>query len=100
MIQVTAEIIDGKMLSNELKTNMKDEVISLKNSGITPHLTVILVGDNPASRSYVKGKEKACAETGISSNLIELREDITEEKLLNEIEKMNNNNVINCIIVK
>jgi len=97
---VTAEIIDGKMLSNELKTNMKDEVISLKKSGIIPHLTVILLGDNPASRSYVKGKEKACAETGISSNLIELKEDITEEKLLKEIEKLNHDTSVHGILVQ
>src|SRR5699024_57380 len=100
MIQVTAEIIDGKMLSNELKTNMKDEVISLKKSGIIPHLTVILLGDNPASRSYVKGKEKACAETGISSYLIELKEDITEEKLLKEIEKLNHDTSVHGILVQ
>lgn len=97
---MVAEIIDGKKLSYELKMKMKNEVSQLKKAGISPHLTVILVGDNPASKSYVKGKEKACAETEISSDLIELPESITEEKLLNQIKKLNKDKTVHGILVQ
>src|SRR5690625_3107832 len=95
---MVAEIIDGKKLSHELKMKMKEEVNQLKKTGVTPHLTVILVGDNPASKSYVKGKEKACEETGITSDLIELNETITEDELLAQIVKLNNDNYIHVFI--
>jgi len=97
---MVAEIIDGKKLSHELKMKMKNEVTQLKKTGVTPHLTVILVGDNPASKSYVKGKEKACEETGISSDLIELNETITEDELLAEIVKLNNDKSVHGILVQ
>src|SRR5690625_1414230 len=97
---MVAEIIDGKKLSHELKMKMKNEVTQLKKTGVTPHLTVILVGDNPASKSYVKGKEKACEETGISSDLIELNETITEDELLDEILKLNNDKSVHGILVQ
>ena len=63
---MVAEVINGKELAKELREKMKAEVSELKQQGITPQLTVILVGDDPASKSYVSGKKKACAETGIS----------------------------------
>src|SRR5690625_4179153 len=97
---MVAEIIDGKKLSHELKMKMKEEVNQLKKTGVTPHLTVILVGDNPASKSYVKGKEKACEETGISSDLIELNENITEDELLARIVKLNNDKSVHGILVQ
>lgn len=97
---MTAEIINGKDLAQELRNNMKNEVLELKSKGITPHLTVILVGDNPASKSYVKGKEKAAAEVGISSSLIELPASTTEEELLNLIHKQNNDDTVNGILVQ
>lgn len=97
---MVAEIIDGKKLSHELKMKMKEEVNQLKKTGVTPHLTVILVGDNPASKSYVKGKEKACEETGISSDLIELNETVTEDELLAQIVKLNNDKSVHGILVQ
>src|SRR5699024_9806443 len=97
---MVAEVIDGKQLSHDLKMKMKEEVSQLKNEGISPHLTVILVGDNPASKSYVKGKEKACAETGISSDLIKFTATIGEKELLNYIETLNNERSIHGILVQ
>lgn len=97
---MTAEIINGKDLAQELRLNMKDEVTELKQKGVNPHLTVVLVGDNPASRSYVKGKEKAAAEVGISSSVIELPASTSEEELLNLIHKLNEDNTVNGILVQ
>lgn len=95
-----ATLLNGKELSEELKQKMKLEVDKLKEKGLTPHLTVILVGDNPASKSYVRGKEKACAVTGISSNLIELPEDTTQEELLRIIDEHNHDDSVHGILVQ
>jgi len=97
---MTAEIINGKDLSMELKQKMKSEVDALKNKGLTPHLTVVLVGDNPASKSYVKGKEKAAAETGISSSLIELPSSTSEDELLQVIRELNQDETVHGILVQ
>lgn len=97
---MTAEILNGKELSDQLKEEMKQEVEALKQGNIHPHLTVILVGDNPASKSYVKGKEKACDVTGISSSLIELPGTVSEQELLQVIEKQNNDKDVHGILVQ
>lgn len=96
---MAAEIISGKELAQEKRQAMKEEVALLKNQ-IIPGLAVLLVGNNPASRSYVKGKEKACKEVGIYSRLIELPETISETDLLSEIEKLNQDNEIHGILVQ
>ncbi|WP_100010703.1 bifunctional methylenetetrahydrofolate dehydrogenase/methenyltetrahydrofolate cyclohydrolase FolD [Lentibacillus sediminis] len=95
-----AEIISGKELGNELRQEMKKEVDQLKNSGLTPHLTVIIVGDNPASRSYVRGKEKASDTVGISSEVIELPSSVTEEELLGLIDQKNRDASVHGILVQ
>lgn len=97
---MTAEIINGKELAYELRMEMKEEVSTLKESGITPHLTVILVGDNPASKAYVNGKKRASSETGISSEIIELPVETTEGALLATIEKLNQNPTVHGILVQ
>lgn len=97
---MSAEVISGKELSYELKMKMKEEVSDLKDKGLVPHLTVILVGDNPASKSYVNGKKKAAAETGISSDVIELPITVTEEKLLATIEALNQDSSVHGILVQ
>lgn len=97
---MSAEIINGKELAQQLKDNMKEEVSALVNRGLTPHLTVVLIGDNPASKSYVKGKKKASAETGISSEIIELPASTSEEKLLTIITELNNNPAVHGILVQ
>lgn len=97
---MVAEVINGKELAQELRENMKAEVAKLKDAGITPHLTVILVGDDPASKSYVSGKKKACAETGISSEVIEMPSDTTEETLLAKIRELNEDDSVHGILVQ
>lgn len=97
---MSAEIIDGKKLAKQIRMEMKEEVSELATSGIIPHLTVILVGDEPASKSYVNGKKKASAEVGISSEIIKLPVDITEGELLNTIEKLNQDQSVHGILVQ
>ncbi|RDW21966.1 bifunctional methylenetetrahydrofolate dehydrogenase/methenyltetrahydrofolate cyclohydrolase FolD [Oceanobacillus chungangensis] len=97
---MTAEIINGKDLAQELRMAMKEEVAALIQDGITPQLTVVLVGDNPASRSYVKGKEKAASEVGIDSSLIELPNSTTEDELLKLIQKLNEDAGVHGILVQ
>ncbi|GIO23174.1 bifunctional methylenetetrahydrofolate dehydrogenase/methenyltetrahydrofolate cyclohydrolase FolD [Oceanobacillus sp. J11TS1] len=97
---MTAELLNGRDLSDQLKAEMKQEVDVLKQENIHPHLTVILVGDDPASKSYVKGKEKACAVTGISSDLIELPGSVSEQELLNVIDEQNNAEHVHGILVQ
>src|SRR5699024_10041260 len=97
---MTAQIINGKELAYKLRMEMKKEVATLSNNGITPHLTVILVGDNPASRSYVNGKKRASSETNISSEIIEMPSETTDEELLEVIKKLNNNSKVHGILVQ
>src|SRR5690625_4318781 len=100
MFTMSAEIIDGKELARKIRLDMKEEVSDLSTSGLIPHLTVILVGDNPASKSYVNGKKKASAEVGISSDIIELSVATTEEELLNTIKQLNQDPSVHGILVQ
>lgn len=96
-----AVIISGKDLSQELKDNMKLQVEDLVNKyGRAPHLAVVLVGDNPASISYVTGKEKACLYIGIKNTTIKMSEDISEEELLAKIDELNNDDLVDGILVQ
>lgn len=95
-----AEIINGKELANKLRVRMKEEVKRLKEGGLTPHLTVILVGENPASQSYVRAKKKASSEIGLSSEVIELPLHTKEEALLQLINELNNDDRVHGILVQ
>ncbi|MCH1626628.1 bifunctional methylenetetrahydrofolate dehydrogenase/methenyltetrahydrofolate cyclohydrolase FolD [Fredinandcohnia quinoae] len=97
---MAAEIISGKELAKEKRIEIANEVEELKKKGIVPGLAVLLVGNNPASRSYVTGKTKACNETGIHSILLEYPETITEEDLLNEIDRLNHDPEVHGILVQ
>lgn len=97
---MSAEVISGTELAKDIRTQLKKEVKELKKQNIQPHLTVILVGDDPASHSYVKGKKKASAEIGMSSEIIELPEDTSEEFLLKKIDELNNNKSVHGILVQ
>lgn len=97
---MSAKVISGKEVATSIKDGLKVEVESLKKSGINPKLTVILVGDDPASHSYVKGKEKACKEVGIESQLIFMEDNISEEFLLSEINKLNNDSTVHGFLVQ
>lgn len=94
-------IVSGKELSQELKDAMKDEVICLQNEyNRVPHLAVILVGNNPSSISYVTGKSKACDYVGIKNTTITLEDTCSEEELLSLIDKLNNDDLVDGILVQ
>lgn len=94
-------IIDGKQISQTLKDEMKIEVEQLvAQFGRRPRLEVIIVGNNPASRSYVRGKIKATEYCGLDGELVELPEDVTETQLLSEIEQLNNDEKVDGILVQ
>ena len=96
-----AIILDGKKLSETIKNEIGEEVKKLtESSQLPPGLAVIIVGNNPASKVYVSSKEKACAATGIYSLEVPLEENITQEKLLDEINKLNNNERIHGILLQ
>jgi methylenetetrahydrofolate dehydrogenase (NADP+)/methenyltetrahydrofolate cyclohydrolase len=96
-----ALVISGKDLSQELKDEMKLEVLELeKKHGRVPHLVVILVGNNPSSISYVTGKEKASIYVGIKNTTIRLDEATTEESLINLIEELNVDPSVDGILVQ
>ncbi|MFS0822798.1 bifunctional methylenetetrahydrofolate dehydrogenase/methenyltetrahydrofolate cyclohydrolase FolD [Bacillus sp. 1P02SD] len=97
---MAAEIISGKELAQSKRNEIALEVQKLSQEGIVPGLAVLLVGNDPASRSYVKGKDKACKETGIHSLMLEYPETITEEFLLGEIDRLNQDPSIHGILVQ
>ena len=95
-----AEIIDGKMLAKEIRENLKKEAENLKSKGIIPHLAVIMVGDNDASKVYVRNKSKACEEVGIKFKEYLLPSDTKQNELLDLIKKLNNDNSVNGILLQ
>lgn len=92
--------IDGKKISQEIKDELKEEVTILKEKGIVPCLAVIQVGEDPASSVYVGNKKKACAYIGIESRSYELPEETKEEELLALVERLNNDDQVNGILVQ
>ena len=94
------KIISGTDLAKKLRAEIKEEATILQQKGITPTLAVVLVGDNKASKSYVNSKHKACLENNINSVKIELDENISTDSLLNEIEKLNNDDNVHGILVQ
>jgi methylenetetrahydrofolate dehydrogenase (NADP+)/methenyltetrahydrofolate cyclohydrolase len=97
---MTAQIIDGKIVAAEMLAELKEEVAKLKGQGIVPGLGVILVGDDPASKSYVTSKERTCKEIGIYSDDNRLDAKTPQKELIALIDKMNNDPKINGILVQ
>lgn len=97
---MSATLISGKDIANKKKNEIASEVEALKKAGVTPGLAVILVGNNPASRTYVTSKEKTCTQLGMHSLLIEYPETVSEQELLNKIEELNNDDKIHGILVQ
>ena len=94
-------LLDGKKTSSDIKDELRKEVDELVSSGVKkPHLAAILVGSNGASETYVGAKVKACEQVGFDSTLVRFNEDISELDLLNEINKINNNQNIDGLIVQ
>ena len=95
-----SQIIDGKELAKNIRLKLKDEVIELKNADINPKLAVIMVGDDKASKVYVKNKSKACEDVGIEYEEYILPAKTKMEELLELIEKLNNDETVHGILVQ
>ena len=95
------QILDGKIVSQSVKNNIKEKTILFKKEGKkTPHLAAVLVGTNGASETYVAGKVKNCEEVGFKSSLIRFDENIAEKDLIEAIEKLNRDNDVDGILVQ
>lgn len=95
-----AQLIDGKVISAQIKDEVKEKVAGLKEQGCEVTLAVIQVGADPASSVYVRNKKKACEYVGIRSLAYELPEETTEEKLLELIRELNDRTDVNGILVQ
>lgn len=94
-------ILDGKQIASDIRSELREEVQKLLARGLRiPKLAVIIVGHNPASETYVANKIKACAEVGIEAERIALEADITEQELLAEVERLNNDTSVDGFIVQ
>jgi methylenetetrahydrofolate dehydrogenase (NADP+)/methenyltetrahydrofolate cyclohydrolase len=93
-------IIDGKKIADEIKKDLKKRFEKLRRRGINPTLAIVLVGDRSDCKIYSKSKQKACEEVGIKSNLYTFPEDVKQEKLIDFIEDLNDDDSIHGIIVE
>lgn len=94
------KLIDGKELSQKIRKNVKKEIETLESVGVTPGLAVILVGDDPASKTYVSMKEKACEEAGIYSIVHKMPTSISQDKILEILDMINKNDYMDGILVQ
>lgn len=94
-------LLDGKKTSNDIKDEIAQEVLDIiRKGGKKPHLAAILVGNNGASETYVNAKVKACEKVGFDSTLVRLPDDVSEEELITNIHKINENKFIDGLIVQ
>ena len=97
---MSAQLLDGKLMSDELRARIAERVAALKAKGVTPGLAVILVGEDPASQIYVRNKEKGCEQVGMHSVAIRLPAETTQEELENHIRALNADAAIHGILVQ
>jgi methylenetetrahydrofolate dehydrogenase (NADP+) / methenyltetrahydrofolate cyclohydrolase len=98
---VSAIVVSGKELGNKIRAELKENVNQfIEEKKVVPHLVVVLVGDDPASQSYVKGKQKGCEQTNMKSTLINLSTETTQEELIELIEKLNQDTTVHGILVQ
>ena len=97
---MTAKIIDGKRIGQEIREEVRHEVARLKDRGVVPGLAAVLVGNDPASRVYVRNKIKACRSLGVHSQLVALPEETTTARLLECVSELNRRNSIHGILVQ
>lgn len=97
---MAARILDGKSLAAQTRAAVKNEVAALAQRGIRPGLAVLLVGENPASRVYVRNKVRACDETGVRSELFELPPNVSEEALIDRILQLNDDDDVHGVLVQ
>ncbi|WP_079530240.1 bifunctional methylenetetrahydrofolate dehydrogenase/methenyltetrahydrofolate cyclohydrolase FolD [Halobacillus hunanensis] len=97
---MAAEVIYGKQLAEDLRLEMKEEIAELSKEGVHPKLVVVIVGEDPASKSYVKGKQRASEKIGMASDLIELSAETSEDELLHIINQLNEDKAVHGILVQ
>lgn len=97
---MVAKILDGKQIAKDYRQGLQDQVEALKEKGFTPKLSVILVGNDGASQSYVRSKKKAAEKIGVISEIVHLEETATEEEVLNELNRLNNDDSVSGILVQ
>lgn len=97
---MTARIIDGKSIAKELRESLAPRVAALKEQGITPGLTVIVVGDDLASAIYVRNKERACVKLGMNSQVLRFPAETTQEEILNTVRLLNQDDSVHGILVQ
>ena len=97
---MTARLLDGNKIRDEIKAELADQIRDLKSAGITPGLAAVLVGENPASQLYVRSKVKTCESLGLYSEKIELPADTSQEKLLQLVDTLNRRDEIDGILVQ
>ncbi|MEK4511668.1 bifunctional methylenetetrahydrofolate dehydrogenase/methenyltetrahydrofolate cyclohydrolase FolD [Paenibacillus sp. FSL K6-2524] len=97
---MTAQLISGKQISEEIRGGLRKEVEQLLSQGLTPGLAVVLVGEDPASQVYVRNKEKACQDLGFYSEVHRLPASTSEEDLLALVDKLNHQDSIHGILVQ
>ena len=95
-----AVIVDGKAIALSIEKTISQGVTQLASEGVSPHLVVIIVGEDPASRVYVRNKQRACERCGIESTLIEMSEDSTQEEVLDMVESLNSDDSVHGILVQ
>lgn len=93
-------IIDGKAIAAEIRESLKTRIAALKQKGVTPGLSVVLVGDDPASATYVRSKERACEELGIFSIVHRLSADTTQEQLTQLVHELNADKRLHGILIQ
>ena len=93
-------LIEGRAIAEKVYAELRGEIAELKKSGRTPGLAVVLVGDNPASRAYVRSKDKMCRDLGLHSVKLELPADTTQEELLQRVQELNSDPAIHGILVQ
>src|SRR5438309_840967 len=95
-----AKLIDGRAIAEKVYVDLCREIAELKEKDVTPGLAVVLVGDDPASRAYVRSKDKMCRELGLHSLKLELPASTTQSELVGRVEELNRDSTIHGILVQ
>src|SRR4029079_11441417 len=94
------KLIDGRAIAEKVYVDLRREIAELKTKGVTPGLAVVLVGDDPASRAYVRSKDKMCRELGLHSVKLQLPENTTQADLLERVAELNRDPAVHGILVQ
>lgn len=95
-----AQLIEGRAVADKVYTELRGEIAELQQRGVTPGLAVVLVGDDPASRAYVRSKDRMCRELGLHSVKLELPASTTQDELLARVDKLNRDQAVHGILVQ